>query len=506
MSTAVVQACCSDNLKDKRPLSVQLPLNHKSLVDAAAKKYKAVSKQSHAYHGLSGQEIFEEIGLEDLVDAFVVFAGKGGWKGALRLQEEALIARSKSNVKPSQGALLQEGLVPSVFPWLLREGPAPSSIQSGQREQIAKSLRAVPAELHGLLPLLTDTHNHMAGYGRTSRKEFNRQLGAIEDGAIMHAKEYCVVTVEPEDWEFSRSWSRLLGAQKVSLRPAIGIHPQCASDVRPEGVIWLEQMREILEAVPGALVGEIGLDRNAHFKPFFESHQQAVFLDQLRLAAEFHRPVSVHCVKADAAMVEVLKKEISDGRRLPPTICMHSFAGSIETANVIIRAVEGAKADRCRVFFGFNAWTNLYKKDIARLVIGLMEGPLGASRFIVESDWNPADFAFPGSDKRDIDKILLWGVAELAEILGMDPKSMAELTAANTRLFLEPLSTAAPISAGSGYPEVDHDAAFYSLTPALQQMGLVHDELPRLPEDPSSSWGASSSSELSSMGPESSYT
>jgi len=273
--------------------------------------------------------------------------------------------------------------------------------------------------------------------------------------------------VEPEDWDSCQSWKPSSG--RVALRPCIGIHPQCACEVRPEGVMWLEQMRSQLLSSPSSLVGEIGLDRNIHFKPFFESHQQAVFRDQLRLAAEFHRPVSVHCVKADAAMLEMFKEVAKDGC-LPPTICMHSFAGSIETARMIIKTVEGRNTDKCRVFFGFNAWTNLYKKDIARLVTGLIEGPLGTSRFLMESDWNPADFAFPGSDKRDVDKILLWGVSELAAILGMDARSVAQLLAANTRLFLEPIC-----QGSSGYPIVSsEEKALYSLSPALQH-GLLLD-------------------------------
>lgn len=104
----------------------------------------------------------------------------------------------------------------------------------------------------------------------------------------------------------------------------------------------------------------------------------------------------------------MLQEEADAGQALPPAICMHSFAGSLETAQRIIQLVEavctphltlgssqplvqGKHAIAPRVFFGFNAWTNLYKKGIARLVQGI-----SAQRLLLESDWNPEDFIFPG--------------------------------------------------------------------------------------------------------------
>ena len=91
--------------------------------------------------------------------------------------------------------------------WLLRKGPQEEDIPSGQRKQICFALRPVPARLHGLLTQLTDTHNHMAGF-ESERSAFNRQLR--ERMQKMHAREYCVMCVEPADWPTctSEKWPR----------------------------------------------------------------------------------------------------------------------------------------------------------------------------------------------------------------------------------------------------------------------------------------------------------
>lgn len=71
-----------------------------------------------------------------------------------------------------------------VVPWLDRQGPEPEEIESGQRAQMSLALRSVPRELHHLLPLLTDTHNHAAGYNSRERSDFNKEMPIIE--ALRH--------------------------------------------------------------------------------------------------------------------------------------------------------------------------------------------------------------------------------------------------------------------------------------------------------------------------------
>ena len=261
----------------------------------------------------------------------------------------------------------------------------------------------------------------------------------------------------------------------MRVRPLFGIHPQCVADINIAASSWQRQLREHLDTCPWSFVGEIGLDRNKWHKPSFDDgRQMSVFQHHMAIAAELRRPVSVHCVKADGAMVQVLqdwakaeaRTVAADGcgdggggggaggsggtdsaqeplPQIPPAVCMHSFSGSLDSARMIIRALESKEANRgkkrkdrpCRVYFSFNAWTNLFKVDIEKLVRGLVADG-GECRLLLESDWNSENFNFPGASRSDVDKILLWGVSKLAEILDWTPQRVADLLRDNTDLFL----------------------------------------------------------------------
>jgi len=108
-----------------------------------------------------------------------------------------------------------EATAQCIVPWLLRDAPEESEIGSGQRIQIAKSLRPIERRWHCLLPFLTDTHCHLAGYGAQSRRKFLEEstsptLGdATPPDRCRHliapggfAGQYVVVSVEPNDWKY----------------------------------------------------------------------------------------------------------------------------------------------------------------------------------------------------------------------------------------------------------------------------------------------------------------
>jgi TatD DNase family protein len=59
--------------------------------------------------------------------------------------------------------------------------------------------------------------------------------------------------------------------------------------------------------------------------------QRPVFLDQLRLAREMKRPLTIHCLKAWGALIDAFGEAPP-----PPAFLMHSFGGSIETARRLL--------------------------------------------------------------------------------------------------------------------------------------------------------------------------
>ena len=62
--------------------------------------------------------------------------------------------------------------------------------------------------------------------------------------------------------------------------------------------------------------------------------------------------------------------------------------------------------------------------------------PNGISRFLLESDWHPLDFDFDGSNRLDVDKILLNGLITISSMLDLSPEVMAAHFESNTPAFL----------------------------------------------------------------------
>jgi TatD DNase family protein len=123
-------------------------------------------------------------------------------------------------------------------------------------------------------------------------------------------------------------WDRVLELScQEGVFVSFGLHPWYVGKQTPR---WLERLRRLLDDVPFAGVGEIGLDYAVH-DDF--TGQEEVFVRQLRLAAELRRPVSIHCRQAFGRMVELMKLEggVKQGG------LVHSYSGSTELVPVFER-------------------------------------------------------------------------------------------------------------------------------------------------------------------------
>lgn len=138
------------------------------------------------------------------------------------------------------------------------------------------------------------------------------------------AVEGCVVnSTSEEDWELV---SQLAQAESGWALPAFGIHPWKANLAMPG---WLDRLRDRLEKNPSASIGECGLDQWIT-TPNLKT-QKPIFEAQLQLAVEMERPLTIHCLKAWGALFESFANSPPPSRFL-----MHSFNGSIETAQRLI--------------------------------------------------------------------------------------------------------------------------------------------------------------------------
>lgn len=243
-------------------------------------------------------------------------------------------------------------------------------------------------------PVPYDSHCHAAA-------EAEALLTVSEGGG---EGSVCLVSIGEAVWAATTAASRSAGALQVPY--ALGVHPWNVHE-QLEG--WADRLRAALLAQPEAMVGECGLDR-ARLDTAW-GVQLLAFRTQLRLAAELRRPLIVHSVRSDGAMLE----ELGAYELLPPVVVMHAFGGSSETAQALMRLGEGRG---CTVYFGFSARAARLKRAPAVIA------ELPAERLLLESDEHTADGARAGVAE---------ACALLATARGWSEDEASERTRANAR-------------------------------------------------------------------------
>ncbi|MEN9575578.1 MAG: hypothetical protein RL514_3433 [Verrucomicrobiota bacterium] len=103
--------------------------------------------------------------------------------------------------------------------------------------------------------------------------------------------------------------------------PSFGFHPWYLGERTAR---WRETLVGLLDATPGAVIGEIGLDRWKPGLPY--DGQEEVFLAQLRLAAERNVAASIHCLQTWGRLVELLRTNPRPARGF----LLHSYGGPAE--------------------------------------------------------------------------------------------------------------------------------------------------------------------------------
>ena len=116
-----------------------------------------------------------------------------------------------------------------------------------------------------------------------------------------------------------------LARRKATVIPCAGLHPWYA-DTPAAG--WQARLEEQFDA--GALPGECGLDFSDGRPP--RDLQEAVLVDQLRMAVRRGLPVSLHCVKASERLQAILAET-----GLPAAGgLVHAFSGPPEVAQAFL--------------------------------------------------------------------------------------------------------------------------------------------------------------------------
>jgi Tat protein secretion system quality control protein TatD with DNase activity len=199
--------------------------------------------------------------------------------------------------------------------------------------------------------ILVDTHGH--AHLERGLHESYQSTGLDEAPSIRTISLSCAV--EPSDWGACLDYA----SQSTNILPGLGVHPWYLADLPSN---FLETLEELLQQHPTAIVGEIGLCKMARFirtypegKAAALELQRAVFTSQLKLAAKYKRPVTVHCVSQHGVLMKVLG-ELKPSQ-LPPSIGMHSFTGTAHHVQQLLKFEKHHKSST-KVFFGFSHIVN----------------------------------------------------------------------------------------------------------------------------------------------------
>lgn len=263
---------------------------------------------------------------------------------------------------------------------------------------------------------LYDAHNHLQ----------DERLAPALDEIISQAQaagiERCVVNGTCED-----DWPKVAElAEKHPdfVQPAFGLHPW---RVVERSSHWLQDLTDYLDRFETATLGECGLDRWIKNSDF--DAQWDVFTTQLSLAATRNLPLSVHCLQAWGALLDILRTQPRPERGF----LMHSYGGAADLV---------AELANLGAYFSFSGAFLEPRKDKARAAFRRVP----PDRILIETD--APDMLPPPSNR-----VLELSDAEgrplnhpanlpsifsgLAQVLEIDQAALGTTLAQNFRTFFD---------------------------------------------------------------------
>ncbi len=251
-------------------------------------------------------------------------------------------------------------------------------------------------------PLFIDTHVHL--------DYLPDAPAAVRQARSAGVGQWIVPGVRREGWAGLPALAREIPG--VLFAP--GLHPQAADQWNNEAAT---ELRQLLAAENCVALGEIGLDRLLDFPA--AATQEAAFRGQVQLAVAAGRPILIHCRRATARLLKILREERAD--RVGGVF--HAFSGSRETAR---SALDLGFAIG---FGGVLTWTNARRApDVLRA--------LPAEAIVLETDApDMAPQPHRTSENRPAWLPLIAG--RVAAIRGWSLEETARITAENARRVLK---------------------------------------------------------------------
>ena len=246
-----------------------------------------------------------------------------------------------------------------------------------------------------------DSHAHYTDKAFNEDREI--MLGSLKESGV------CGIINCGADIESSVS-SVDLASKYDYIYAACGIHPEEA-DKTPEN--YIDILRVLAKNEKCVAIGEIGLDY--YWRQDTKDLQKELFEKQILLSKELDLPIIVHDREAHGDTMEILKKHRPKG-------VLHCFSGSPETATEVLKL---------GMYIGLGG--ALTFKNARKAVEVAQMLPL--DRLLLETDC-PYMAPVPMRGKRNNSGYIPFIAEKVAEIKGIDPQSVLDVTTENTkRLF-----------------------------------------------------------------------
>lgn len=246
-----------------------------------------------------------------------------------------------------------------------------------------------------------DSHAHYTDKAFNEDRE--NMLGSLKESGV------CGIINCGADIESSVS-SVDLASKYDYIYAACGIHPEEA-DKTPEN--YIDILRDLAKNEKCFAIGEIGLDY--YWRQDTKDLQKELFEKQILLSKELDLPIIVHDREAHGDTMEILKKHRPKG-------VLHCFSGSPETAAEVLKL---------GMYIGLGG--ALTFKNARKAVEVAQMLPL--DRLLLETDC-PYMAPVPMRGKRNNSGYIPFIAEKVAEIKGIDPQSVLDVTMENTkRLF-----------------------------------------------------------------------
>jgi TatD DNase family protein len=250
---------------------------------------------------------------------------------------------------------------------------------------------------------LIDTHAHL------DDEQFGDDLPAVLERAL--AAGVCrIVTIATS--AASSYTCVALAARHSALAASVGIQPNNVAGA--ERGDWDLVVGRATEPRVVA-IGETGLDRHWDDTPF--PQQEDYFARHLELARRHNLAVVIHCRKAEADLVRMLRADYD--RHGPVRAVMHSFTGDWPTAEACLAM---------GLYISFAGMVTYKNAGDLRAVAAKV--PL--ERLLVETD-SPYLAPVPVHGRRNEPANVVHTAACLAAVLGAEPAAVAEQTTRNAR-------------------------------------------------------------------------